>query len=116
MSTRPAQPWRMPMTSKPSRSARNVTPRIAGLRPGTSPPPVRMPMMPFLVLTLAMLSPQGEFELIILHGVSRKPESKRTIQQGSEGYAFTAEARKVLVCVALGVELFVARYLRGTTG
>jgi hypothetical protein len=46
------------------------------LRPGTSPPPVRMPMMPFLVLTLAMLSPQGEFELVILHGVSGKPERK----------------------------------------
>ena len=34
-----------------------MTPRMAGLRPGTSPPPVRMPMMPFLVFTLAMCEP-----------------------------------------------------------
>src|SRR6266436_2459428 len=33
--------------------ARRVTPRIAGFRPGTSPPPVRMPMTPRFVLTLA---------------------------------------------------------------
>ncbi len=29
---------------------------------------------------------------------------------------FTAKVLKVLVCVALGLALFVARYLRGTTG
>src|SRR6266446_3122582 len=34
--------------------ARRVTPRIAGFRPGTSPPPVRMPMTPRLVLILAI--------------------------------------------------------------
>src|SRR4030043_1882662 len=34
--------------------ARMVTARMAGLRPGTSPPPVRMPMIPFLVLMLAI--------------------------------------------------------------
>jgi len=42
ISTRPAHPWRMPMTSKPSRSARKSNARIAGFRPGTSPPPVRI--------------------------------------------------------------------------
>src|SRR5229473_5095211 len=44
----------MPMTWQPSRMARRVTPRMAGLRPGTSPPPVRMPMTPRLVLILAI--------------------------------------------------------------
>src|SRR5260370_12972537 len=44
----------MAMASKPSRRARKVTARIAGFRPGTSPPPVRMPMTPLLVLMLAM--------------------------------------------------------------
>src|SRR5258706_2335344 len=34
--------------------ARRVTPRMAGFRPGTSPPPVRMPMTPRLVLILAI--------------------------------------------------------------
>src|SRR5262249_29834906 len=46
-STRPAQPRRRPMTRYPSRSARMVMARIAGLSPGTSPPPVRMAMVPF---------------------------------------------------------------------
>src|SRR5579872_2928380 len=32
-----------------------VTPRIAGFRPGTSPPPVRMPITPFLVFTFAIV-------------------------------------------------------------
>src|SRR6266853_2662945 len=34
--------------------ARRVTPRMAGLRPGTSPPPGRMPITPRLVLILAI--------------------------------------------------------------
>src|SRR5215470_12017111 len=38
----------MPTTSYPSCNARNVTPRIAGFSPGTSPPPVRIPMIPLL--------------------------------------------------------------------
>src|SRR5262249_25608032 len=46
----PSQPWRMPTTLKPSRRARMVTARIAGLSPGTSPPPVRIPITPFLLL------------------------------------------------------------------
>ena len=44
------------MTSKPSRMARTVTARMAGLRPGTSPPPVRMPMRPALALRHALAS------------------------------------------------------------
>jgi hypothetical protein len=31
-----------------------VTARMAGLSPGTSPPPVRIPMIPFFVLILAI--------------------------------------------------------------
>jgi len=38
----------------PSRSARTVRPRIAGFSPGTSPPPVRMPIVPLVVLKFAM--------------------------------------------------------------
>ena len=49
-STSPAQPRRMPSTRYPSRRARTVTARIAGLSPGTSPPPVRMPMVPLTVV------------------------------------------------------------------
>src|SRR5713226_3924114 len=44
--------------------ARRVTPRMAGLRPGTSPPPVRMPMTPFFVLTLAMILESPLFETL----------------------------------------------------
>src|SRR5258707_7405180 len=57
--------------------ARSVTPRIAGLRPGTSPPPVRMPMTPFFVLILAIncrFAPLGDVEpeIISLGGGFRK--------------------------------------------
>src|SRR5207302_8776001 len=48
-STRPAQPRRMPTTRYPSRSARIVIARIAGFKPGTSPPPVRIAIAPFRV-------------------------------------------------------------------
>src|SRR5688572_26776496 len=40
----------MPTTRYPSRSARMVIARMAGLRPGTSPPPVRIAMVPFEVV------------------------------------------------------------------
>src|SRR5690242_8201443 len=43
----------MPTTPYPSRTARIVIARMAGLRPGTSPPPVRMAIVPFpIVLSL----------------------------------------------------------------
>src|SRR5580700_2668853 len=45
----------MPITWQPSRSARIVTARIAGFKPGTSPPPVRIPITPFFVFTLPLL-------------------------------------------------------------
>src|ERR1700720_22135 len=50
----------MPITSYPSRSARKVTARIAGFNPGTSPPPVRIPITPFFTLIFAIMrcSPQ----------------------------------------------------------
>src|SRR5262245_33708313 len=47
---RPAHPRRIPMTRYPSRSARIVIARMAGLRPGTSPPPVRIASVPLVVL------------------------------------------------------------------
>jgi hypothetical protein len=47
-STRPAQPRRIPSTRYPSRSARIVMARMAGFSPGTSPPPVRIPIVPLL--------------------------------------------------------------------
>src|SRR5437764_13557577 len=37
----------MPMTRYPSRNARMVIARIAGFNPGTSPPPVRIAIVPF---------------------------------------------------------------------
>lgn len=46
---KPSQPLRIPRTSYPSRKARNVMARMAGFNPGTSPPPVRIPMVPFLL-------------------------------------------------------------------
>jgi hypothetical protein len=39
----------------PSLFARIVTARIAGLSPGTSPPPVRIAMIPFVVFEVAMI-------------------------------------------------------------
>src|SRR2546429_1013427 len=59
--------------------ARRVTPRIAGLRPGTSPPPVRMPITPLLVLTFAMrlriaLSRNAEQKIILYECVFRKSQ------------------------------------------
>src|SRR6266705_2287257 len=46
-STSPPQPRRIPTTRYPSRSARIVIARMAGFKPGTSPPPVRMAIVPF---------------------------------------------------------------------
>src|ERR1700716_3895809 len=40
----PAQPFLMPLTWNPCWKARRATPRMAALRPGASPPPVRTPM------------------------------------------------------------------------
>jgi hypothetical protein len=51
----PAHPRRSPITLYPSLFARIVTARMAGFKPGTSPPPVRIPMTPLLfLLTFAM--------------------------------------------------------------
>src|SRR3990170_7900070 len=55
ISITPAQPRRMPITWYPSRRARIVTARMAGFSPGTSPPPVRIPITPLCFLTFAML-------------------------------------------------------------
>jgi hypothetical protein len=44
----PAHPLRKPITLYPSRLARIVTARIAGFRPGTSPPPVKIAITPFV--------------------------------------------------------------------
>src|SRR5215208_4375309 len=41
----------MPTTRYPSRSARIVIARIAGLRPGTSPPPVRIAIVGLLAIS-----------------------------------------------------------------
>ena len=46
MSIKPPQPLLIPITLYPSRKARIVTALIAGFKPGTSPPPVRIPMIP----------------------------------------------------------------------
>src|SRR5213080_1613503 len=59
--------------------ARRVTPRIAGLRPGTSPPPVRMPITPLFELTFAMrlridLSWNAEQKIILYEWVFRKSQ------------------------------------------
>jgi len=51
----PAQPLRRPITLYPSLSALMVIARIAGFSPGTSPPPVRMAMVPFVFFTFAIL-------------------------------------------------------------
>src|SRR5512147_2324515 len=54
MEIKPFQPLRRPMTLKPSRMARMVTARIAGFNPGTSPPPVNIPMTPFFLFVLVI--------------------------------------------------------------
>jgi len=48
-------PGEMPITWQPSRSARMVTARIAGFKPGTSPPAVRIPITPFFAFTLPLI-------------------------------------------------------------
>src|SRR5260370_13224033 len=53
MWTTPAQPRRRPRSSCPSRSARTLTARMAGFRPGTSPPPVRIAMRFLPLFTFA---------------------------------------------------------------
>jgi hypothetical protein len=50
----PAHPLRKPITLYPSLFARIVTARIAGFSPGTSPPPVRMAMIPFVDFVFAI--------------------------------------------------------------
>src|SRR5438105_15768115 len=40
----PAHPFLIPLTWNPSWKARRATPRMAALRPGASPPPVRTPI------------------------------------------------------------------------
>src|SRR4051812_25079931 len=40
----PSQPRRNPITSQPSASAESTTERMQALRPGTSPPPVNIPI------------------------------------------------------------------------
>src|SRR5690349_6071618 len=44
ISSKPCHPRRKPTTSQPRSSALSVTDRMQALRPGTSPPPVRMPI------------------------------------------------------------------------
>src|SRR5688572_22281721 len=44
MSSTPCQPRRKPVTSQPRSSADRVIERMQALRPGTSPPPVRIPI------------------------------------------------------------------------
>jgi len=51
----PAQPLRRPITLYPSLRALIVIARIAGFSPGTSPPPVRMAMVPFFYDTYTIL-------------------------------------------------------------
>ncbi len=68
VSTSPAQPRRMPITLYPSRIARMVTARIAGLSPGTSPPPVRIPIVPvFFVAIICLLHLESRW----IHDCSR---------------------------------------------
>src|SRR5664280_3691974 len=51
----PAHPRLSPITLYPSRFARIVTALIAGLSPGTSPPPVRIAIIPFVDFEVAMI-------------------------------------------------------------
>src|SRR5512139_961258 len=44
ISRKPCQPRRNPITSQPRSSADKVTERMQGFNPGTSPPPVRIPI------------------------------------------------------------------------
>ncbi len=54
-----AQPRRRPMTSLPASSMRPTKPLIAMLRPGTSPPPVRMPMRFAMLPQVEIPGPAG---------------------------------------------------------
>jgi hypothetical protein len=55
ISITPPQPLLNPITLYPSRIALNVTARIAGLSHGTSPPPVKMPIVPLILLIFAII-------------------------------------------------------------
>src|SRR3989441_10354411 len=54
MCVRPSQPLRMPITLQPISVARYTTDLMTEFRPGTSPPPVRIP-----IRFIAMLTPGG---------------------------------------------------------
>ena len=55
MSIKPPQPLLNPITLYPSLRALKVTALIAGFNPGTSPPPVKIPIVPLLFLMLAII-------------------------------------------------------------
>src|SRR5437870_5081799 len=60
----PAQPFLMPVTWNPCWKARRATPRMAALRPGASPPPVRTPIRttPSVVRLPRSAAARGEIE------------------------------------------------------
>src|SRR2546425_1987572 len=60
----PAQPFLIPVTWNPCWKARRATPRMAALRPGASPPPVRTPIRttPSLVRLPRLAAGRGEVE------------------------------------------------------
>src|SRR5690242_7425429 len=64
--------------------ARKVTARMAGFSPGTSPPPVRMPIFPRMVLTFAITVPfRGDVKPYSLHGLP--PLQPNKLQQANVG-------------------------------
>lgn len=62
-STSPAQPRRIPSTRYPSCRARIVMARMAGFSPGTSPPPVNIPIVPLCAATPTILRDESPHEV-----------------------------------------------------
>src|ERR1700722_2971842 len=79
-----------------------VTPRIAGFKPGTSPPPVRMPMTPFLVLMFAMM--QSPFRRIVNRQLStdrrdlERADRRRDIRRCDRATRATLQIKAEFVC------------------
>src|SRR5260370_39803210 len=87
--------------------ARRVTPRMAGLRPGTSPPPVRMPMTPRLLLMFA-IALESPFRAMPNRELS---PLKQFLGRGRQNQFFEAVEFAELIGVSLS---FIRRFCGGT--
>jgi hypothetical protein len=97
----PAHPLRKPSTLKPSRLARIVIARIAGFSPGTSPPPVRMAMTPFVFFVFAIKQMFKELLLfkVVVHDLTCIPMKVQPFRSAAPHHRQTGpffDSRKVI--------------------